>query len=176
MPIFLVPTYKCPFCKVLAHKEIEKEEDVIYCPYCDVPMEVRDVNENVLKDSREEEVKSVCFDDCLKDDSGSSDIEENISDFVILSDSEDESNESGNRLRTLYARMADMSLEEIIRTESELVGEEVVDSDMSVAGPSSKSTTMSAFMPLKNHAFRKYPQVLDDDTDWSTSDCDQFAQ
>ncbi|KAJ8948712.1 hypothetical protein NQ318_017880 [Aromia moschata] len=127
MPILLVPVYKCPFCKVFAHEEIAKEEDVMMCPYCDVPMEKRDRNEieECLKQAQKdynldsEEVKSVCFDDCLKEDISFSDVEENTSEYVIFSDSEDESNEKESKLRTLYLRMRDMSLEDIIQCDSE---------------------------------------------------------
>ncbi|KAJ8929896.1 hypothetical protein NQ314_017361 [Rhamnusium bicolor] len=144
MPIFLEPAYKCPFCKVLAHKEIEKEEDAIYCPYCDIPMEKRYVYEetctdsitsNVIKDyeTNSEELKSICFEDCLKEDISFSDIEENSSDFIIFSDSEDESTEEENMLRTLYVRLDKVSLEEVVKLD-----DEGIDNDPSIPGPSKK--------------------------------------
>ncbi|XP_018570513.1 uncharacterized protein LOC108910411 [Anoplophora glabripennis] len=135
MPIYLVTSYKCPFCKALAHKEVGKEEDVIFCPYCDVPMEQLYADEKteefVNKDYelKSEEVRSVCFDDCLKEGLSFSDVEENEREYVVLSDSEDESSEDQNKLRTLYVRLKDVSLEDIVKLDN---GEE------QEAGPSRK--------------------------------------
>ncbi|KAK9878007.1 hypothetical protein WA026_020219 [Henosepilachna vigintioctopunctata] len=39
MQIFLIPGFKCCFCKCVAHPEIAKEMDVVTCPYCDIPMD-----------------------------------------------------------------------------------------------------------------------------------------
>lgn len=139
MPIFLVPAYKCPFCKALAHKEIEKEEDVIFCTYCDIPMEKLYADEKMDEIANKDyelkynEVRSVCFDDCLKEDIGFSEVEENEREYIILSDNEDESIEEQSKLRTLYTRLKDMSLEEIIK----------LDGVEQEAGPSKKVLKLS---------------------------------
>lgn len=38
MPLDIYTSYKCPFCKCRVHTELEKEMNVLYCPYCDIPL------------------------------------------------------------------------------------------------------------------------------------------
>lgn len=40
MQINLYSCYKCPLCKCLIHKEIDKEYTVMVCPLCDSPLEL----------------------------------------------------------------------------------------------------------------------------------------
>ncbi|KAJ8925213.1 hypothetical protein NQ315_001399 [Exocentrus adspersus] len=131
MPIFLVPGYKCPFCKALAHKEIEKQQDVFLCPYCDVPMEklCTPQTSSALEDG--ERVTSTCFEDCLKEEVSFSDVEENENEYLVLSDDEEE---PGEKLKELYARFKSMSVEEVLRADCADAG----NSESSEAGPSRK--------------------------------------
>lgn len=63
----------------------------------------------------EGEVKSVCYEDCLNENSVEyDDIEENEREYVIFSDSEEESDNIQCKLKTLYSRMAQCSLGELM--------------------------------------------------------------
>lgn len=72
MQITGVPTYKCPFCSCLIHKEMEAYLPVMSCPYCDVPLQK---NMSKLEESSgtvddqisviETGVSEDCFDDCI---------------------------------------------------------------------------------------------------------------
>ncbi|CAH1170360.1 unnamed protein product [Phaedon cochleariae] len=120
MPILIMPAYKCPYCKCLAHKQIEKEEYPIICQYCDIYMEriqMRDkdlegkyLNYNVDK---LEEFKSECFDDCLEESIDLVDIEENETQYVVFTDSDDDEVENTS-IRKLYQEFSKTSLAELL--------------------------------------------------------------
>ncbi|XP_074030275.1 uncharacterized protein isoform X2 [Leptinotarsa decemlineata] len=116
MPISIIPMYKCPHCKALGHKEVKKEQNNIFCVYCDIPME-----KIIHKEEYEElkEAKSECFKDCLNENIEFDEIEENECEYVIFTDSEDEEDDENQseRLRELYKQFSKSSLEEIVKSE-----------------------------------------------------------
>lgn len=67
------------------------------------------------------EVKSVCYQDCLSKNSNENfdDIENNDTEFIIFSDSDEETDDDRDKLRTLYFEMAQCSLEELMGIDSE---------------------------------------------------------
>ncbi|RZC36699.1 TFIIIC delta domain containing protein [Asbolus verrucosus] len=115
MPIYITPGYKCPFCKCVVSKEMDREYYPIFCPYCDVPMKRRcfdkkykKITEDTLETINPDEVViSECNNDCLKDEIHFSDIEENTVDYIVLTDSEDERDES---VKELYSRIKNIVL------------------------------------------------------------------
>lgn len=115
MPLHLTPGYKCPFCKCVVSKEIAKEYFPIFCPYCDIPMRRRNFdkkykksNDDVLVTTKIDDiVTSECSSDCLKEDIHFSDIEENTTEYIVLTDSEDE--EEGS-VKELYKKIMKISL------------------------------------------------------------------
>ncbi|XP_028143365.2 uncharacterized protein LOC114337138 isoform X1 [Diabrotica virgifera virgifera] len=111
MPIFVVAEYKCPYCKSLAHKQIEEEHSRIYCPYCDVLMErIVMADEQILEKCRLFEVETskqkldVCFADCLKEEIDVNEIEENDTEYIIFSDSDEESSDSMKELYNEFSK------------------------------------------------------------------------
>lgn len=139
MPIFFVPSHKCALCQCVAHRETEKEISVFLCPYCDVLMDNIPVDSKQFETFAKEfqidcegEVKSVCYEDCLSKEDLEiqfEDIEENEHEYVTFSDSEEENDDSVDKLRTLYFSMAQCSLSELMSwdndgcTTSQLDGE-----------------------------------------------------
>lgn len=114
MPIYMVPGYKCPFCKSLVHKEMENELEDLVCVYCDVPLEKRfvsvenanDIDVNMEHNTESENVTSDCFGDCLPEDSIEEVVGDGCSDIVLLSDSED----GDSDLRVVYDNMQKLGL------------------------------------------------------------------
>ncbi|KAG5871673.1 hypothetical protein JTB14_007356 [Gonioctena quinquepunctata] len=113
MQISLVPAYKCPYCKALAHKEIENEQAAIFCVYCDIPME-----KIIFKEEHKElkQAKSDCFEDCLNENIDCGNIEENYTEYVIFTDSDDDG--QCESLKELYVKFSKSSLEEIVKSDS----------------------------------------------------------
>lgn len=62
------------------------------------------------------EVKSICFEDCVEKDFqiNFDDIEDKETDFVFISDCEEEDDESREKLKALYLGMSQCSLEELM--------------------------------------------------------------
>lgn len=129
MPIFMVPSHKCSFCHCVAHREVEKELSIFICPYCDVPMDKIPVDSKELEsaaiqfdiDCQSGEVKSICHQDCLSKNSDEhfDDIENNDAEFIIFSDSDEETVDDRDKLKTLYIKMGQCSLEEIMAIDNE---------------------------------------------------------
>lgn len=40
MPLNSNSAYKCPFCKIRFHVNLENEVNVLFCPYCDIAMDL----------------------------------------------------------------------------------------------------------------------------------------
>lgn len=106
MPTYIIPGYKCPFCKSVVCKEIDKEYYPIFCPYCDVPMKRRHFEKKSDTISSEDAVVSDCFPDCLNESQNINDTEENGMDYVILTDSDDENDEVLNEMVVKIRKIA----------------------------------------------------------------------
>ncbi|KAL3275372.1 hypothetical protein HHI36_020139 [Cryptolaemus montrouzieri] len=122
MQIFLVPGFKCPLCKCVAHPEIAKETDVVICPYCDIPMDqiyshekVKNIVSNAnmklkdkltfaLKDSIPETPYVEHPIDSITENISLEDIEDSQVEYLALTDSEDEESiaEKSNYLRNKF--------------------------------------------------------------------------
>ncbi|EEZ99572.2 hypothetical protein TcasGA2_TC001557 [Tribolium castaneum] len=115
MPLNLTPGYKCPFCKCVVSKEIDKEYYPIFCPYCDIPMKRRCFDRKYKKSTDdasettklEDIITSECSSDCLQENIHFSDIEENTVDYIVLTDSEDEKEDS---VKELYSKILKLSV------------------------------------------------------------------
>lgn len=106
MPTYIIPGYKCPFCKCIVCKEIDKEYYPIFCPYCDVPMKRRHFEKKSDTISAEDAVTSDCFVDCLNESQNFNDIEENRMEYVILTDSDGENDEVLNEMYVKLRKIA----------------------------------------------------------------------
>lgn len=156
MPIFFIPLYKCPLCQCVAHRETKEEISMFFCPYCDVPMLNVPVESKKLDDMAKEfdidldsgVVKSVCFADCLgKEDMEKADVEDleaHEIELVIFSDSddgEDDGEDGKDKLRTLYFKMAQCSLTEVIACDNGGNRHEDGEEEEVEEGPSKKLKT-----------------------------------
>ncbi|KAJ3661420.1 hypothetical protein Zmor_005815 [Zophobas morio] len=114
MPLHITPGYKCPFCKCVVSKDMDKEYYPIFCPYCDIPMKRRHFDKKYKKTTDDtlevtkldDIVTSDCNIDCLKEEIHFSDIEENTTDYVVLTDSEDERDDSVRELHYKIKKIA----------------------------------------------------------------------
>ncbi|XP_057658637.1 uncharacterized protein LOC130895405 [Diorhabda carinulata] len=114
MPIFILFDYKCPHCKAVAHKSVEEEYSQIFCPYCDIAMEKFYFTNDQLKKQFQQfelemskERRSDCFKDCTQEDIQFEDIDDNATEYVILSDSEDETE---NTLKGIYEEFSKVKI------------------------------------------------------------------
>lgn len=123
MPLHITPGYKCPFCKCVVHKEMDKEYHPIFCPYCDIPMKRRHFDKKYKKSPDEtmevskldDVVMSECSSDCLKEDTHFSDIEENCPDYIVLTDSDDEQE---NSMQEVCSKIKNIALASVGDTDS----------------------------------------------------------
>ncbi|CAG9862574.1 unnamed protein product [Phyllotreta striolata] len=122
MPVFIIPEYKCPYCKSTAHKNVEEELSEVVCPYCDVFMDKLHVNDDGIKRNCERfqrtlsELKlSDCFEDCLQETTSLEEIEDNTTDYVIFSDDEEEI----DTIRKLYERFSSIQVNELRQNDSD---------------------------------------------------------
>ncbi|XP_044765214.1 uncharacterized protein LOC123321596 [Coccinella septempunctata] len=132
MQIYLTPGYKCPLCGCVAHIEMEKEYDIVTCPYCDVPMYERYSSKNVQNALEKTDVLTrrkmelslmkdvpknidMCFDGDVEEDD-TLDVVENAVDYLAVSDS-DEEEINKERMTSLYNELFDVNKTSSDRTE-----------------------------------------------------------
>lgn len=60
MQLDIYSSYKCPFCKCRVHTELKKEMDILYCPYCDVPLNFHEFERKITTNK----VNLSCKEDC----------------------------------------------------------------------------------------------------------------